>query len=464
MKRNKKGFILTKITNFIFNKKQHISLFLVTIFSIIFFNTIVLASTDIFLKTANKQEELTSEQLAEVVAKIENKWERDYEHYFDKDFINYSRSAEEIAELLSDIQKKANINPAVIWAVPQEKELQTVLITPSNQVVMENVRAADKQTLLKIIKQFDKEIVESLAKNYTSYLPPSEHLYKWIIKPFESYLEAEHIDTLLLCTGPGLRSLPFAALYDGEKFLIEKYAISRIPAFNLTDTSYKNISHDQVLAMGASEFKDQPALPGVEVELSTITPKLWSGTKILNQGFTIENLKAEHQKGKYEIVHLATHSEFNSGSPQNSYIQFSDRKLTLEDIKNLGLNQPLVDLLVLSSCETAIGDQEAEFGFAGLAIQAGVKSALASLWSISDAGTVALMSEFYQNLKSNPLKVEALRQAQIAMLKGEVYVDKDKLRGSQTTITLPPILAKNKINNLSHPFYWSGFTIIGSPW
>jgi CHAT domain-containing protein len=451
-------------SNFFKKSKKAISLFLLSLLLCFWLNNFPAISVFATSNSLIKQENLTSEQLAEVVKKVEEKWERDYEDYFRKNFRNYSRTAQEIAEHLSDISKQTKIKPAVIWAIPQEKELQMVLITPGNKIVMEKNRAADRKTLSKIIEQFNTAIINTFKNNYTTYLPPAKHLYKWIIKPFETYLEAENIDTLLLCTGPGLRSLPFAALYDGEKFLIEKYGITRIPAFNLTDTSYKNISNDRVLAMGASEFTDQPALPGVEVELSSIIPQLWSGTKILNQEFTVENLKSQHQQGNYEIVHLATHSEFKEGSPEDSYIQFFDRKLSLEQIKNLGLNEPPVDLLVLSSCETAIGNEEAEFGFAGLAIQAGVKSALASLWSISDAGTVALMTEFYQNLKSNPLKAEALRQAQIAMLKREVYIEKDKLRGSQETITLPPILAKNELDNLSHPFYWAGFTIIGSPW
>jgi CHAT domain-containing protein len=265
---------------------------------------------------------------------------------------------------LSEIHQQTKLNPAVIWAVPQEKQLQLLLITPSNQIFLEKIRAANQNTLPKVIKQFDNEMVKTSRNNYTSYLTPAKLLYKWVIAPVEPYLKAEKIDTLLLCTGSGLRSLPFAALYDEdeEKFLIEKYNLARIAAFNLTDTSYQDRSSQRVLAMGASQFVDRPALPGVELELSIITPRLLSGTKILNHGFTVENLKTQHQQGKYDIVHLATHSEFNPGSPEDSYIQFSDR--------------------------------EAEFGFAGLALQAGVKSALASLWAISDSATVALMSEF----------------------------------------------------------------------
>jgi CHAT domain-containing protein len=448
------------VWHYLQKNRKNFSLFLLTIFCIFTFNNLFITSS------SATQEELDGKQLSELITNLEDKWERDYEEYFSADFNNYSFDSGEIAERLAEIHQKTKLNPAVIWAVPQEEQLQLLLITPSNQITLERVKPANKRALPDVIKQLERELVKTSRNNYTSYLPPAKLLYQWIVEPLEPQLKAENIDTILFCTGSLLRSLPFAALYDegDQKFLIEKYNLARIPAFNLTDTSYQNRQPKQVLAMGASEFADQPALPGVEVELSLITPQIWSGTKMLNKDFTVENLKSQYQQRKYDIVHLATHSQFNPGSPKDSYIQFSDRKLTLEQIQNLGLDRPPVDLLVLSACETALGDEEAEFGFAGLALQAGVKSVIASLWLISDAGTVALMSEFYQNLKSEPIQVTALRKAQIAMLKGEVYVEKGQLRGFNTPITLPPTLSQSDLKNLSHPFYWSGFTIIGSPW
>jgi CHAT domain-containing protein len=260
-----------------------------------------------------------------------------------------------------------------------------------------------------------------------------------------------------------LRSLPFAALHDGEKFAIEKYNLTRIPAFNLTDVGFQKRDNRRVLAMGASKFTNKPDLPGVAVELNAITPNLFPGEKILDQEFTIEKLIAKHQQNKFDIVHLATHSEFLPGSPDKSYIQFSDRALLLNKVTQLNLDKPQVDLLVLSSCKTALGDKDAEFGFAGLAMQIGVKSVLGSLWSINDAGTVALMSEFYQHLKRNPIKAEALTQAQLAMLRGEVSQTASQLRSSNFTIPLPPALANLPQQDLTHPFYWAGFTIIGNP-
>ncbi len=268
----------------------------------------------------------------------------------------------------------------MIWAIPKPKFLQLLLVTPNGRLVMEKIRSADEVALDRIITQFKIEIADRHSRKY---LPPAKQLYKSIFAPFESYLQAENIDTILLCTGTKLRSLPFAALHDGEQFAIKKYNLALIPAFNLSDTNYEandeGQENKQVLAMGASEFEAQSAFPGVAVELDIITPPLWAGRKILNQDFTIENLQTAHQQGDYDIIHLATHSEFNSGSPDNFYIQFSDLSVGLDRFASLNLANPPVDLLVLSSCETALGDKDAELGFAGLAIQTGAKSVLASL-------------------------------------------------------------------------------------
>jgi CHAT domain-containing protein len=119
---------------------------------------------------------------------------------------------------------------------------------------------------------------------------------------------------------------------------------------------------------------------------------------------------------------------------------------------------------VLSACRTAVGDEQVELGFAGLAVQAGVKSVLASLWGVNDEGTLGLMSEFYQQLKVAPVKAEALRQAQLAMLKGEVRIEAGELVTSEGRLSLPPELARVGDQSLTHPFYWGAFTLIGNPW
>ncbi len=140
--------------------------------------------------------------------------------------------------------------------------------------------------------------------------------------------------------------------------------------------------------------------------------------------------------------------------------------MVLDQIRELGWDQPPVELLVLSVCRTAKGDKNAELGFAGLAVAAGVKSALASVWYVNDEGTLGLMTEFYTHLNHSQIKAEALRQAQLAMLRGEVGIAEGELRGTgaDEAIVLPSVFGKIGHQNFSHPYYWAGFIMIGSPW
>ena len=412
------------------------------------------------------QQSLTPKRLGRIINRTERSWEYNYENYFQKDFVNNGKTEKQISQQLLKLSKSTNTNPAVMWAVPTPSQLYLLLITPGKSPVIKSVRTARGKALMKVVKNFNRNIRKSRKYNSKSYLPSAKLLHKWLIEPIESELQAANIDTLMFCSGAGLRSFPFAALYDGEQFLIEKYSLVRLPALNLTDISYEPQEDREmnVLAMGASKFKDLPPLPGVEIEVPLVTPSTLPGKGMLNEDFTVENLKQQHQENSYDLIHLATHGEFKPGSAANSYIQFGDEKIGLDRIDQLGLNDPPVDLLVLSACKTAIGNKQAEFGFAGLALQAGAKSILASLWSIDDAGTVALMSEFYQNLKSGSIKAQALRESQIAMLQSQVYLKDGQLQSARGAVKIPETLNIYRRDNLSHPYYWAGFSLMGSPW
>jgi len=401
-------------------------------------------------------------QFSEAIAQLEGTWERQYENYFGEDFVNQSMDADEIANKLLQVGDRIGKRPAVLWAAPRADHLAIMLVTPHHHKITRIVSEARRDELFRVARQFYRNITRPGGRQ-TGYLPAAQQLYQWIVGPVAAELEAEEIDTLLFCVGEGLRSLPFAALHDGRQFLIEKYSITRIPAFNLTDTDFSGIRNARVLAMGASEFTELSPLPGVALELSTITPQPWQGKAFLNQDFTVSNLQEQRRAEDFEIVHLATHAEFKAGNPSNSYIQFFDSRVGLDRLRQLRWSDPPVELLVLSACKTAVGDREAELGFAGFAVQAGVKSAIASLWYVSDLGTLALMSEFYQQLKTLPLKAEALRQAQIAMLRGEIQIEQGQLRTPRGEVNLPSGLAALR-EDLSSPYYWAAFSTIGSPW
>jgi filamentous hemagglutinin family protein len=375
------------------------------------------------------------------------------------------REAASAQEFATYFGQSAPINPGstTTYAPRDDDRLEILMITAKGEPIIKRLNVT-RGEVRQVAKRFISKLTDRSRANSDDYLFEAQQLYQWLVAPIEDTLSDQEIQNLSFIMDAGLRSLPIAALHDGYQFLIERYSVGLLPSISLTDTSYVDLRNVQVLAMGASEFRTLPPLPAVPVEISTIANRLWPGEALLNQQFTLKNLIEERSRRPFGIVHLATHAEFRPGRVQNSYIQFWDQQLRLDQLREMGLNKPPVQLLVLSACRTALGDEQAELGFAGLAVQAGVKSALASLWYVSDEATLAFMTEFYQQLREVPIKAEALRRTQLAMLRGEIRVEGNELRGSRGAIPLPPALAEEGRRNLSHPFYWAGLTLVGSPW
>jgi CHAT domain-containing protein len=348
--------------------------------------------------------------------------------------------------------------------------LQTPPMTGERPYVIRKFIPEAKATLVKqVAREFRREVSDPRKVGTTSYLTSAQKLYQWMVAPLLSDLKANQINTLVFSMDVGLRSLPLAALHDGQQFLVENYSLALIPNFSLTDTRYDRLKETQMLGMGISESTEgQFPLPAVAIEVPTLTQKIWSGQSALNQEMTIENLAALTQQQRFRIVHLATHGEFKPGRVDRSYIQFWNRKLKLNQLRSLALqsgwsNNPSVHMLVLSACQTALGDNNAELGFAGLAVNAGVKTALGSLWSVSDEGSLGLMSGFYEQLRTAPIKAEALRQAQLSMLRGQTRLVGGQLKlTEQLSIPLTGQVVQNQDASLAHPYYWSAFTMVGN--
>ena len=389
---------------------------------------------------------------------------KDYETYLAKE-IPQEVTLEEAQAILQEIESAVNAKPALIYSFfsPTSTKLKLVLVTSEGEAIELPIEGASRGKVLRTATRFRDDIQAVLPVR--GILPNAQQLYQWLIAPLEAELQARGIDNLVFIMDEGLRSLPLAALHDGEQYLVEKYSVGLMPSLSLTDTSYGDLKNASVLAMGASEFAELNDLPAVSQELATID-ELWEAETFLNEDFTIANLKEAREKKAYGIIHLATHGEFESGNISNSYIQFRGERLSLDRLRELGLNNPPLELLVLSACKTALGDEEAELGFAGLAHQAGVKSALGSLWYVSDAGTLGLMSTFYDELQQAPIKAEALRQAQLAMISGDVKLVGDRviIDRSRSLSVVPEVGEPSRAIGLNHPYYWSAFTMIGNPW
>ncbi|MBE9040107.1 CHAT domain-containing protein [Oscillatoriales cyanobacterium LEGE 11467] len=412
-----------------------------------------------------------------------------------------SMTAQVVRETLKTIELETGKRAVIVYALtlPQtqafptqterasdrhREQLTLVLVVPEGPPIVKTVdlESGQLKRTLKLLRQ------SITAYQSQSYLPSSQQLYQWLIQPLDEHLEALDIDTLIFAMDAGLHQLPLAALHDGDRFLIERYSLGSIPSLSLTDTRYRSLEKMQVLAMGASEFPESnnPSLPAVPLELalvsgnsSRIPPSTQGlqegegsffdrnplGRSFLNEEFTLENLIEQRQKQPFDIIHLATHANFDPQNHYRAYLELWDRRVALDELRLVEwYAPPIVELLVLSACETAVGDREAELGFAGLAVRAGVKSVLASLWQVKDTGTLVMMSQFYHYLQEAPIKAEALRQAQLALLRGEASVRDGYLVGNGVRIPLPPETGNWEGRDFSHPYFWSGFTLVGSPW
>jgi len=415
------------------------------------------------------------EQLAETVASIEQGWEEQYREHLSQKFSSKVVALDEVEATLRQVTADTKSRAAFIWINAYDEHFSLVLSTGKDSEYYQ-VEVGRSE-----LEEQVKQLITSLNNPYLSpkseYLPPAQKLYEWFIRPILPSLQSQHIDSLIFCPGKGLRTFPLAALHNGKKFLIEEYAVSRVPAYAITEMKATQqgriVKNSPVLAMGASEFDNLISLPAVPLELTTVTQEVWEGKALLNQEFTLESLVQQMKTKSFSLLHFATHAALNPGSLDNSYIQFWKQAFPLSEFQDFKAQSwwSNVELLILSACETAVInedrntiDERVELSFAGLAVQAGVKSVLASLWNISDQGTLGLMAQFYQELSTAPTKTIALQRAQLALLNKRVRIEGKTLSNLRSNTPLPESLLPTRQTHFSHPYYWSTFTVIGNPW
>jgi CHAT domain-containing protein len=233
--------------------------------------------------------------------------------------------------------------------------------------------------------------------------------------------------------------VPLAVLHDGEHFLIEKYAVATSPGLTLKGRSEGRDEPGTILVNGITESVGGfPALPHVADELDNIAA-LYPAQVNRDAAFTASSIETELAEKPYSFVHIATHGQFHSDH-RRSFLLAHDEVITMDRLEYaLGLRQYIsqpVDLLVLSACQTAAGDERAALGLAGVAVKSGAASVVASLWLINDESTATLVSEFYRQLRNgNGNKAKALQNAQLVLMQDERY---------------------------AHPNYWAPFLLVGN--
>jgi CHAT domain-containing protein len=338
-------------------------------------------------------------------------------------------------------------------ALAQKKNVDTVapnafvvypIILPDRLELLVTVAGRLKKTTVDVkadvLTQEVREFRNKLEKRTTyEFLPHAQKLYDWLIRPLEPELESVKLDALVFVPDGALRTIPMAALHDGKQFLIAKYPTAITPGLDLTDPRPLRREKVNVLAVGLTEaVQGFPPLPYVAAELESIR-RLYGGNPLVNQDYLVPRVENALKETPVNIVHVASHGQFSSDATKTFLLTF-DGKLTMDRLDQyIGIfrfrDDPL-ELLTLSACETAAGDDRAALGLAGIAIKAGARSALATLWSINDQSTAILITEFYQQLKDPSVsRAVALQRAQIKLL--------DDLR-------------------YQHPGYWSPFLLINN--
>ena len=373
----------------------------------------------------------------------------------------------ELNALRDNLQNLQELGQAavVLYPLVLEDRLELILVTAAAPPVRRTA-TVDRVELNRVIGNL-RYALESPTRDAET---PAKQLYQWLIQPIVNDLAQANVDTIIYAPDQQLRYIPLTALHDGEAWLAQSYRVNNITAASLDDLdNLPTPGPFSVLAAAFTEGEHQVQVgnrqwpfrgltyAGQEVEnLGELIPQT---VKRLNQAFGLDIL---FEMDDYQIVHLATHAAFNPGPPENSFIVFGNGEhANLVDIE--GWSFPNVELIVLSACETAVGDVplgdgKEILGFGYRMQEAGADAAIASLWSVDDGGAQLLMDAFYEALSRGGLsKAAALQQAQIALIRA----GKVQNRGG-----FEALLAESGLDidpeDLSHPYYWAPFILIGN--
>ncbi|BDA68663.1 hypothetical protein CAL7716_028290 [Calothrix sp. PCC 7716] len=326
---------------------------------------------------------------------------------------------------------------AVIYPIILKDKLEVIVSIQGQLLHHYSTKVSQAQ-----LEQVLEELRLSLEKPYTTPEGKSlaQTVYSWLISPIDTELLQKQIKTLVFVLDGSLRNVPMAALYDGKQYLVEKYSIALTPGLELLGPKPLNRGKIKTLVAGLTEARHGfSSLPNVNDEVAAIKSEIPSEV-LLNQTFTSSALRKEVDTLPFSVVHLATHGQFSSNADE-TFVLAWDRPVKVNELRELlrgreEIQPEPIELLVLSACETAEGDKRAALGLAGIAVRSGARSTLASLWSLDDASGARLISHFYRELaKNNITKAEALRQAQLELLKDPDY---------------------------RHPIHWAPYVLLGN--
>ncbi|MEH1940493.1 MAG: CHAT domain-containing protein [Nostoc sp.] len=341
--------------------------------------------------------------------------------------------------VLDKVVDSDNPNTAIFYPIILDNYLELIIKLPKQPLIHKTSRV-NRQQVEQVITKIRETIVEPDANQ--KFKAVSQQLYNWLIKPVETDLKNSKVNTLVFIPDGLLRNIPMSALYDGREYLVQKYSVVISPGLQLFTPKPLGQKKLNALAGGLSQPPKNEkfaALPNVKVELELIQESGVSTTTLLDKNFTSTTLAKTINAQPFKVVHLATHGQFSSKA-KDTFILAADGRINVSELDSLlksreqNLTEP-VELLVLSACETAAGDNRAALGLAGVALRAGARSTLASLWQIGDNSTALFIEEFYRQLVSGKTTAEALRFAQLKLLEAPEY---------------------------NRPMYWAPYVIVGN--
>ncbi|WP_339384585.1 CHAT domain-containing protein [Oscillatoria sp. FACHB-1407] len=379
-------------------------------------------------RSPNSQQEPTQANLQEARQVIESLQLAELDNFFRAACLDGQRVA---------IDQIDQTDTAVIYPIVLSDRLEVLLSLPQ-QPIRQYTASVSQAEIEQAVAQLQQQLARPLTSQQGQQL--GQRLYDWLIRPLETELATHASKTLVFVLDGALRNIPMATLYDGDRYLIEQYSLALAPGLQLLNPQPLSQNQLEVLAAGLTQERSGfSALVNVENELNEIKAKLPSQI-LLNEAFTSSALQTQIDALPFPIVHLATHGQFSSKADE-TFILAWDRPINVNELSSLLRNSDdtrsnPIELLVLSACETAAGDTRATLGLAGIAVQAGARSTLASLWVLNDESAARFISQFYQELADTTVsKAEALQRAQLALLRDPNY---------------------------RHPIYWAPYVLIGN--
>ncbi|NEQ41352.1 MAG: CHAT domain-containing protein [Okeania sp. SIO3I5] len=384
-------------------------------------------------KLATIHDFMNSEEITEIRSEIKNKAQ------------SQTLIPEMLVLLQNELKEHKKENAVILYPLILEDRLELILVTPNSPPVHRKVLVA-RQEFEQVLFRFRVGLIDRREVNNISDSRAAQaglKLYNWLIKPIENDLKG--VNTIIYAPDGQLRYIPLTALYDGEKWLAEKFKVNNITAANIMDLTPRRNRNFRILAgalpegnysfsIGRRKFELE-SLPFAEIEVEKLASIFPETKKLLGDDFTKQFM--ELSMSSHSLIHFATHSAFISGSPEDSFILYGDGELaSLREVENWNLKG--VELVVLSACETGkgkkLGDGSEILGFGYQMQAAGAAASLATLWRVDDRGTFEFMNDFYTALKSGSDKIGAIQKAQIAMINSEY----------------------------NHPYYWAPFILIGN--